>query len=99
MFLNLEAPIHRHQLMTWVHLPQLSTAFPLSLAWGPMNTALMSLSAQSTAWLLPQPSRAIAPQWDIQGLPSCSAQEKHPPTVSMSSYTKGTEFGSSVATA
>lgn len=27
--------------------------------------------------------RAIAPRWDIQGFPSCSAQEKHHPTVQL----------------
>lgn len=27
--------------------------------------------------------RAIAPHWDIQGFPSCSAQEKHHPTVQL----------------
>lgn len=79
MFLNLEAPIHRYQLMTWVHPPQLSTAFPLSLAWGPMHTALMSLSAQGTAWLLPHPRQSHSSSLGHPGLAQLLSTRETPP--------------------
>lgn len=65
-----------------------------------MHTALMRLSALGTVgtvWLLPHPRQSHSSSLGYPGLAPLLSTRETPPTVLMSSYTKRTESGSSVA--
>lgn len=62
-----------------------------------MHTALMSLSAQGTAWLLPHPGQSYSSSLRYPGLFQLLSRRETPPAVPISSCTKGTGSGSSMA--
>lgn len=57
----------------------------------------MSLSAQGTAWLLPHPGQSYSSSLRYPGLSQLLSRRETPPAVPISSCTKGTGSGSSMA--